>query len=82
MSGLRFCMVTTFYPPYNFGGDGMGVMRLSQALVRRGHRVTVLQDIDAHAMLHGGTPPRLEPASDGVEVIRLSSRLAVLSVLL
>ncbi|HET6278077.1 MAG TPA: glycosyltransferase family 4 protein, partial [Candidatus Polarisedimenticolia bacterium] len=31
---------------------------------------------------HRGTPPRPEPASDGVEVIRLSSRLAGLSVLL
>ena len=82
MSGLRFCMVTTFYPPYNFGGDGMGVLRLSQALVRRGHHVTVLQDIDAHGMLHRGTPPLPGPASDGVEVVRLSSRLPALSVLL
>ena len=24
MSNLRFCMLTTFYPPYNFGGDGIG----------------------------------------------------------
>jgi len=22
MSGLQFCFLTTFYPPYNFGGDG------------------------------------------------------------
>ena len=20
---LRFCLVSTFYPPYNFGGDGI-----------------------------------------------------------
>lgn len=75
-------MVTTFYPPYNFGGDGMGVMRLSQALVRRGHHVTVLQDIDAHRILHRGDPPRPPRESDGVEVVRLSSRMPGLSVLL
>jgi hypothetical protein len=22
-AALRFCIVTTFYPPYNFGGDGI-----------------------------------------------------------
>jgi glycosyltransferase involved in cell wall biosynthesis len=75
-------MVTTFYPPYNFGGDGMGVLRLSQALVRRGHQVTVMQDIDAHRMLHRGEEPRLPPERDGIEVIRLSSRMGKLSVLL
>jgi glycosyltransferase involved in cell wall biosynthesis len=75
-------MVTTFYPPFNFGGDGMGVMRLSQALVRRGHHVTVVQDIDAHRLLHRGDPPVAGPVSDGVEVVRLSSRLAMMSVLL
>ncbi len=25
---LRFCMITTFYPPYNFGGDGILVHQL------------------------------------------------------
>ena len=23
MAGLRFCSLTTFYPPFNFGGDGI-----------------------------------------------------------
>ena len=31
-------MITTFYPPYNFGGDGVFVQRLSNELARRGHR--------------------------------------------
>ena len=34
-----FCMVTTFYPPYHFGGDALYVYRLSNALARRGHHV-------------------------------------------
>jgi glycosyltransferase involved in cell wall biosynthesis len=45
---LRFCMVTTFYPPYNFGGDGMVVYRLSQALAERGHSVDVIHSVDAY----------------------------------
>jgi len=52
--GLRFCFLTTFYPPFNFGGDGIGIQRLAQGLVRAGHRVTVLHDVDAYnALSHG-----------------------------
>ena len=82
MSGLRFCMVTTFYPPYNFGGDGIGIQRLAQALARRGHSVTVLQDIDAYNLLRAGPEPVVTTSSDGVEVVRLRSRVGSLSVLL
>src|SRR2546422_454835 len=80
--GLRFCMVTTFYPPFNFGGDGIGVQRLSQALVRRGHHVTVVHDVDAYRALHRGPMPEAQPSGDGVEVVRLRSRLGTLSALL
>ena len=82
MSKLRFCMVTTFYPPYNFGGDGIGIQRLSQALVRRGHEVTVLQDIDGYNVLRAGGEPAVPPPTDGVEVVRLKSRAPLLSALL
>lgn len=43
-------MVTTFYPPYNFGGDGIFVERLSKALARRGHRIDVVHCVDAHRL--------------------------------
>jgi hypothetical protein len=36
VTGLKFCFLTTFYPPHNFGGDGIGVQRLARGLVRRG----------------------------------------------
>ncbi|MGH7835592.1 MAG: hypothetical protein ACREQK_18255 [Candidatus Binatia bacterium] len=36
---LRSCMITTFYPPYNFGGDGIFVHQLSNELARRDHQV-------------------------------------------
>lgn len=83
MSGLRFCMVTTFYPPYSFGGDGIGVQRLSRALVRRGHAVTVVHDQDAYRLLARNGARGAAPAvDDGVEVLGLGSRLGRLSPLL
>jgi len=75
-------MVTTFYPPYNFGGDGIGIQRFSQALARRGHEVTVLQDIDGYNVLRAGPEPAVAPSTDGVEVVRLRSRIPMLSTLL
>ncbi len=74
-------MVTTFYPPYNFGGDGMGIIRLSQALVRRGHHVTVIHDGDAYVALAERTPTT-GFAVDGVEVVTLRSGLGAVSTLL
>lgn len=81
-SGLRFCMVTTFYPPYNFGGDGMGIRRLTEALARRGHSVTVVHDTDAYKMLSPRPPADPDPPPPGVEIQPLESRLGPLSSLL
>jgi glycosyltransferase involved in cell wall biosynthesis len=47
---MRFCMITCFYPPYNFGGDGIFVHRLSNELGRRGHIVHVIHCIDAYQL--------------------------------
>jgi glycosyltransferase involved in cell wall biosynthesis len=82
MSGLRFCFLTTFYPPHNFGGDGIGVQRLARGLARAGHRVTVVHDVDAYRALSRGPEPAAEPEPEGVEVIRLRSALGPLSPLL
>lgn len=82
MSGLRFAMLTTFYPPYHFGGDAMGIQRLSQALVRRGHHVTVIHDADAYNLLSGRPEPAASAATDGVEVVALKSCFGALSELL
>jgi glycosyltransferase involved in cell wall biosynthesis len=43
-------MVTTFYPPYHFGGDGVFVYRLSEALAERGHSVDVIHSVDAYRL--------------------------------
>lgn len=82
MTGLRFCMLTTFYPPYNFGGDGIGVQKLARALVVRGHEVTVVQDTDAYTVLNGNAPEAVVCENDGVNVVHLSSCMKRLSVLL
>ena len=54
-------MVATFYPPYNFGGDGMFVYRLSNALARRGHEVEVIHCLDAYYSLESSEPKGYYP---------------------
>ncbi|HEY8726369.1 MAG TPA: glycosyltransferase family 4 protein [Gaiellaceae bacterium] len=71
---LSFCMITTFYPPYHFGGEAMYIYRLSNALARRGHRVTVVHCVDAYTTLTSA-PPRGEfPHHENVTVRPLKSR--------
>ncbi|HEX2723826.1 MAG TPA: glycosyltransferase family 4 protein [Gemmatimonadaceae bacterium] len=79
---MRFCFVTTFYPPYNFGGDGIAVQRLARALVKRGHHVTVVHDVDAYLALSGGVEPLGTHGDDAVEVIALKSRAGIISPIL
>ncbi len=82
MSGARWCLLTTFYPPHHFGGDGVAVERLAHALARRGHEVTVVCDTDAHRALRRSGEPAVPPDPPGVEVVRLKSALGPLSLLL
>ncbi len=82
MSGLRFAFLTTFYPPHNFGGDGIGIQRLARGLVKAGHHVTVIHDVDAYNSLHQGAEPAAQPEPEGLEVIRLRSGLGAFSSLL
>lgn len=53
---LRFCMVSTFYPPFSFGGDAIQVERLASALVERGHHVTVVHSREAFETLSRRRP--------------------------
>lgn len=82
MNKLSFCLVTTFYPPFNFGGDGIDVQRMATALVKRGHRVTVMHDVNSYEWLSGRRLPDQPVMQDGVEVIGLRSRLGVIAPLL
>ncbi len=78
---LSFCMVTTFYPPHNFGGDGIYVHRLSNELARRGHRVTVVSAPDAYELL-GGTGGAAPGEHENVTPEPLEPRLGRLSPLI
>ena len=77
---LRFCMITSFYPPYNFGGDGIYVHRLSNELARRGNLVDVIHCVDAYNF---AAPPPSTGYRDhpNVTVHGLKSGLGMLSPL-
>ena len=87
MRPIRFCMLTTFYPPAGFGGDAIQVERLALALSERGHRVTVVHSPDVYRALsrrardahRRGEGNRNGEA--GVRVVPIGSRTGVLSPL-
>ena len=78
---MRFCMVTTFYPPYHFGGDGIFVRALARALVSQGHHVDVVHCEDAYR-LRCREQPANQADHDGIVVHRLRSPFGLLSPLL
>ncbi len=80
MKSLRILMFTTFYPPYSFGGDAIGVQRMAHALAARGHQVTVVHDQDSYLILGGKAPQATTP--DGVRAIGLRAKNGFLSNLL
>ena len=80
MRSLGIVMFTTFYPPYSFGGDAIGVQRMARALAARGHDVSVVHDEDSYLILGG--KPQAEGAPDGVRRIGLRSRQGFVSNLL
>lgn len=77
---MRFCMVTTFYPPYSFGGDAIFVRNLARELARRGHEVEVVHNVDAFLAL-GGAEPVAPLAEEGIRVHALRSRRPLLAAL-
>jgi glycosyltransferase involved in cell wall biosynthesis len=79
---LKFLMVTTFYPPYNFGGDGIFIYRLSNELARRGHTVDVLYCIDAYEILQKQDPQGEYPNHPNITIHPLKSPVGFLSPLL
>ncbi len=63
---LNFLHLTTFYPPYSFGGDAIAVRRLAGALADNGHHVEVVHCIDSYHLLHPGEPPIQFPEHPGI----------------
>lgn len=82
MNRLKFCFVATFYPPFNAGGDGIAVQRLARELVRQGHSVTVIHNVDAFKTLNRAPLPLDDIAHDDVNVVPLTSRWGLASTLI
>lgn len=78
---LNFCMITTFYPPYSFGGDGTYVYRLTNELAKRGHHVEVIHCADAYRVLAGREPSTPASNHPNVTVHTLRSGVGLLSPL-
>lgn len=53
LAKLRFCLCSTFYPPYGSDADAAYVQALAVGLARLGHEVTVLHNPDAYEVLRG-----------------------------
>ena len=74
-------MVTTYYPPYNFGGDGIFVQRLAHALAEHGHTVDVIHCVDAYRLTAGQEPARTYEHHSNITVHGLRSSFGRLSPL-
>lgn len=81
MIKLKIAMLTTFYPPYSFGGDAIGVERLATAMANQGHQITVIHDIDAFTTLSNLKPTEKTPP-ENIKVIGLKSNIGFISKLL
>jgi glycosyltransferase involved in cell wall biosynthesis len=79
---MRFCHLTTFFPPYHFGGDATYVADLANALASAGHEVTVVHCADSFELLHGSAAPAPYPLHPAVRVHTLRSRWGRLSPIL
>jgi glycosyltransferase involved in cell wall biosynthesis len=78
---LNFLHLTTFYPPYSFGGDAMYIYRLSHALGDAGHTVDVIHCVDSYHLLHPAEPDIKFAEHPRVTRHELRSRLKWLSPL-
>lgn len=79
---LKFLHLTTFYPPYSFGGDAMYIYRLAHALGDAGHEVDVVHCVDSYHLLHPAKPEIQFDGHPNVKVHGLRSGYRWLSPLL
>jgi glycosyltransferase involved in cell wall biosynthesis len=79
---LRFLHISTFYPPWSFGGDAMYIYRLARALADDGHEVDVVHSRAAYRLLHREEPPVAIASYPGVRVHDVSTRFGALGPLL
>ena len=78
---LRFCFLSSFYPPYSFGGDAVYLQRLVEALARRGHEIDVIHCVESYRILARGDPDQKCRNHPNVTIHGLQSRSGFLSPL-
>ena len=74
-------MVTTFFGPESFGGDAAYVDRLSSALLRRGHEVSVVHCADSFEAVRGDQAVRAYEPPEGLAIHTIRSPWGRLSPL-
>ncbi len=79
---LSFCMITTFYPPYSFGGDAIYLYNLCDLLAREGHHVEVIHCADSYHLYRSQPESSHYEPQPGVRVHTLRSGFGGLSPLL
>src|SRR5262245_5204350 len=79
---MRFVHLSTFYPPYAFGGDAVYVYRLAHALADEGNAGGVVHCVDSYRLLHPEPPAIRFDDHPRVRRHELRSRLGLLSPLL
>jgi glycosyltransferase involved in cell wall biosynthesis len=77
---MRFCMLSTFYPPHHFGGDALFVRQLSLALAKLGHDVDVFYNLDAWTALKTTDPRGDDQTHPRIRPIPLRSPLGFLNL--
>jgi glycosyltransferase involved in cell wall biosynthesis len=82
MTPMKFLHLTTFYPPYSFGGDAMYIYRLAHALADEGHEVDVVHSVDAYRLLHPAPPEVPFAGHPGVRVHALDTGHRLLTPLI
>ena len=71
---MKFCFITTFFPPNHFGGDAVFVASLANLLAASGHKVQVVHCADSFDALAGNVPPSRFSVHADVQVHTLRSR--------
>ncbi len=79
---MRICLITTFFPPLHFGGDGVFVANFANALANAGHQIHVIHCADSFWLTRGNVEPSPVLLHPGITVHTLSSALGALSPIL
>ena len=78
---MRFGMVTTFYPPFSYGGDATYVRSLAKSLAALGHDVEVIASTNAYFVRSKDEGQVDTTVEDGIPVHRLRHPAGLLAPL-